>query len=46
MRTTLGPSQVDVIYRRVDDESLDPLAFKPESWSGCRACSASTWQAM
>jgi uncharacterized circularly permuted ATP-grasp superfamily protein len=34
MRTTHGPVQVDVIYRRVDDEYLDPLAFNPESALG------------
>ncbi|NMM10561.1 MAG: circularly permuted type 2 ATP-grasp protein [Polaromonas sp.] len=35
MRTTRGPKRVDVIYRRVDDESLDPLAFRPTSTLGC-----------
>ncbi len=34
MRTTLGPRRVDVIYRRIDDDSLDPLAFKPDSMLG------------
>ncbi len=34
MRTTLGPKRVDVIYRRVDDEFLDPLAFNPASMLG------------
>jgi len=34
MRTTLGPKKVDVIYRRVDDEFLDPLVFNPESVLG------------
>jgi len=34
MRTTLGPKRVDVIYRRVDDEFLDPLAFNPDSMLG------------
>ncbi len=34
MRTTHGPRQVDVIYRRIDDDSLDPLAFKPSSVLG------------
>ncbi len=34
MRTTLGPRRVDVIYRRVDDEFLDPLVFNPESVLG------------
>ncbi len=35
MRTTRGPKRVDVIYRRVDDDFLDPLAFRPESTLGC-----------
>jgi uncharacterized circularly permuted ATP-grasp superfamily protein len=34
MRTTSGPKRVDVIYRRVDDDFLDPLAFKPDSSLG------------
>lgn len=34
MRTTEGPLQVDVIYRRVDDEYLDPLHFRPDSVLG------------
>jgi uncharacterized circularly permuted ATP-grasp superfamily protein len=34
MRTTLGPQRVDVIYRRVDDDFLDPLAFRPDSVLG------------
>jgi len=34
MRTTKGPQQVDVIYRRVDDDFLDPLAFNPDSYLG------------
>ncbi len=34
MRTTEGPRQVDVIYRRVDDDYLDPLAFRPDSVLG------------
>ncbi len=34
MRTTQGPVQVDVIYRRVDDDFLDPLAFNPDSMLG------------
>ena len=35
MRTTQGPRRVDVIYRRVDDDFLDPLAFRPTSTLGC-----------
>jgi uncharacterized circularly permuted ATP-grasp superfamily protein len=34
MRTTQGPRRVDVIYRRLDDDSLDPLAFNPDSMLG------------
>ena len=34
MRTTEGPQRVDVIYRRVDDASIDPLAFEPGSMLG------------
>ena len=34
MRTTLGPRRVDVIYRRVDDDFLDPLVFNPASMLG------------
>ena len=35
MRTTKGPRRVDVIYRRVDDDFLDPLVFRPSSTLGC-----------
>lgn len=34
MKTTSGLQQVDVIYRRLDDDYLDPLVFKPESTLG------------
>ncbi len=34
MKTTRGLTQVDVIYRRVDDEFLDPLMFRPDSRLG------------
>jgi uncharacterized circularly permuted ATP-grasp superfamily protein len=34
MRTTEGARRVDVIYRRVDDEYLDPLVFRPDSALG------------
>ncbi|MCU0367415.1 MAG: circularly permuted type 2 ATP-grasp protein [Cyclobacteriaceae bacterium] len=34
MKTTAGLKQVDVIYRRVDDEYLDPLIFNPSSILG------------
>lgn len=34
MRTTGGPERVDVIYRRVDDEFLDPLQFRADSVLG------------
>ncbi|MGA8026955.1 MAG: circularly permuted type 2 ATP-grasp protein [Bryobacteraceae bacterium] len=35
MRTTSGLQRVDVIYRRVDDDFLDPLAFRVDSALGC-----------
>ena len=48
MRTTRGPKRVDVIYRRVDDDYLDPQVFRPTSTLGCdglmsayRACNVS-----
>ena len=34
MRTTAGPKRVDVIYRRIDDDFLDPLAFRSEFHAG------------
>ncbi len=34
IRTTSGLQRVDVIYRRVDDDFLDPLAFRPDSALG------------
>ena len=34
MRTTTGLRRVDVIYRRVDDDFIDPLAFRPDSQLG------------
>lgn len=34
MRTTRGPKRVDVIYRRVDDDFLDPLVFRSDSTLG------------
>ena len=35
MRTTRGPKRVDVIYRRVDDDFLDPKVFRSSSTLGC-----------
>ena len=35
MRTTRGPKRVDVIYRRVDDDFLDPSVFRKTSTLGC-----------
>ena len=35
MRTTGGEQRVDVVYRRIDDEYLDPLQFRPDSLLGC-----------
>jgi uncharacterized circularly permuted ATP-grasp superfamily protein len=37
MRTTEGPKRVDVIYRRIDDDFLDPLVFHPDSVLGIPA---------
>jgi uncharacterized circularly permuted ATP-grasp superfamily protein len=34
IRTTRGLQRVDVIYRRLDDDALDPLAFRPDSLLG------------
>jgi uncharacterized circularly permuted ATP-grasp superfamily protein len=34
MRTTRGPERVHVIYRRIDDDFLDPLTFRPDSMLG------------
>ena len=34
MRTTRGPKRVDVIYRRIDDDYMDPLAFRADSTLG------------
>ena len=35
MRTTRGPKRVDVIYRRLDDDFLDPKVFRADSTLGC-----------
>ena len=35
MRTTEGEQRVDVLYRRVDDDFLDPVQFRPDSLVGC-----------
>ncbi len=35
MRTTAGRKRVDVIYRRLDDDFLDPNVFRPDSTLGC-----------
>ena len=34
MRTTQAPKRVDVVYRRIDDDFLDPLSFRPDSSLG------------
>jgi len=34
MRTTTGLRRVDVIYRRVDDDFIDPISFRPDSMLG------------
>ena len=33
-KTTRGPRRIDVIYRRIDDDFLDPLVFRPDSTLG------------
>lgn len=35
MRTTKGPAKVDVIYRRIDDDFIDPMHFRADSVLGC-----------
>ncbi len=35
MRTTGGEQRVDVVYRRIDDDYLDPVHFRPDSVLGC-----------
>jgi uncharacterized circularly permuted ATP-grasp superfamily protein len=35
LRTTQGEIPVHVIYRRVDDDYIDPLQFRPQSFVGC-----------
>jgi uncharacterized circularly permuted ATP-grasp superfamily protein len=42
MRTTRGYTPIDVIYRRIDDDFLDPLNFNPQSCWACRASWTST----
>jgi uncharacterized circularly permuted ATP-grasp superfamily protein len=34
MRTTKGLERVDILYRRIDDDFLDPKAFRPDSFLG------------
>ena len=34
MRTTQGLRRVDIIYRRVDNDFIDPLVFRPDSMLG------------
>ena len=46
MRTTEGPKRVDVIYRRIDDDFLDPLAFSPSSMLGVPGLSSPIKRAM
>lgn len=44
MRTVYGPRRVDVVYRRVDDQYLDPAVFHPDSMLGVRGIMRS-WRA-
>ena len=45
MRTTRGPKRVDVIYRRVDDDFLDPEVFRPTSTLGCAGTPCALYRA-
>ncbi len=45
MRTTEGLKRVDVIYRRVDDDFLDPLTFRPDSALGVPGLMSAIWPA-
>ena len=45
MRTPRGPQRVDVIYRRVDDAFLDPLAMRPDSCARRRRASSALYRA-
>ena len=40
MRTTKGLERIDVIYRRIDDDFLDPAAFRPDSLLGVKGLMA------
>jgi uncharacterized circularly permuted ATP-grasp superfamily protein len=40
MRTTQGPQRVDVIYRRIDDDFIDPRVFRADSALGCEGLMA------
>jgi len=48
MRTTSGLARVNAIYRRLDDDFIDPLEFRPDSLLGVpgliRAYRAGTWR--
>ena len=42
MKTVSGPKRVHVIYRRINDDFLDPEAFKPESVLGVKGLMRAT----
>ena len=44
MRTTKGPQRVDVIYRRIDDDFLDPACFREDSMLGVPGLMDVYWQ--
>ena len=46
MRTTKGFEKVDTIYRRLDDDFLDPKVFRKDPFSACRVWSRPTARAM
>jgi uncharacterized circularly permuted ATP-grasp superfamily protein len=43
MRTTDGPQRADAIYRRLDDDFVDPLAINPDSMLGVGGGLMSAW---
>jgi uncharacterized circularly permuted ATP-grasp superfamily protein len=43
MRTTKGMQRIDVLYRRIDDNFLDPLAFRPDSMLGVPGLFGAYW---
>jgi uncharacterized circularly permuted ATP-grasp superfamily protein len=44
LKTTHGPKRVDIIYRRVDDDFLDPKTFRPDSMLGVPGLMNAYWK--